>query len=86
MTGDWKQKVCRRIRTVSQMIVLCGTHTDTATGVSVEVGIAQEEKVTYFLLWRRKGKTCKKPRAAKASDKIYEWTWENLKKLIGGAQ
>lgn len=86
LSGDWKKKVRERIKRVNQMIVICGEKTDTATGVSVEVRIAQEEGKPYFLLWGRKGKTCKKPEAAKSSDKIYEWTWENLKRLIGGAR
>lgn len=84
MTGDWKDKVRRRIRRVDQMVVLCGQHTDTATGVSVEVTIAEEESIPYFLLKGRKDKTCTKPKAAHSSDKIYNWTWDNLKKLIGG--
>jgi hypothetical protein len=86
MTGDWKAKVRERIKRVNQMIVICGEHTDTATGVSVELKIAQEEGIPYFLLWGRKNKTCKKPKAAKESDKMYKWTWENLKLLIGGAR
>jgi len=86
MTGDWKAKVRTRIKATHQVIVICGEHTDTASGVSVELKIAQEEGKPYFLLWGRKKKTCKKPTAAKASDKIYEWTWPTLKKLIGGAR
>lgn len=86
MTGDWKNKVRSRIKQVNQMIVICGEHTDTATGVSAELKIAQEEDVPYFLLWGRKDKTCKEPTSAKSSDKIYKWTWEHLKELIGGAR
>ncbi len=29
-------------------------------------------------------KTCTKPKAAKSTDKMYKWTWDNLKKLIKG--
>lgn len=84
MTGDWKKKVRTRIKSVDQMIVMCGEHTSTATGVSAELEIAQEEDLPYFLLYGRSSKTCKKPKAARASDKMYKWTWENLKKLIAG--
>ena len=84
MTGDWKKKVREKIKKVDLVIVLCGEHTDKATGVSVELRIAQEEGIPYFLLWGRPNKTCKKPAAAKKGDKIYKWTWELLKKLIGG--
>jgi hypothetical protein len=86
LTGDWKKKVRERIRKVDQMIVMCGEHTDTATGVSVELTIAREEGKPYFLLQGRSSKTCVKPTAALASDKIYEWTWPNLKALIGGGR
>ena len=86
MTGDWKAKVRTRIKRVDQVIVICGEHTDTASGVSAELSIVQEESKPYFLLWGRANKTCKKPKSAKTSDKIYEWTWDTLKKLIGGAR
>lgn len=84
MSGDWKEKVRTRIRSVDQMIVLCGEHTDKATGVSAELDIAQQEGKPYFLLRGRKDKVCRKPKAAKANDKIYDWTWDNLRKLIAG--
>ena len=86
MTGDWKAKVRSRIKKVEQVIVICGEYTDTASGVNAELSITQEEKKPYFLLWGRANKTCKKPKSAKDIDKIYTWTWENLKKLIGGAR
>lgn len=86
LTGDWKEKVRTRIKQVDQVIVICGEHTDAATGVNSEVKITQEEKKPYFLLYGRSGKTCKKPKKATSSDKIYKWTWDNLKALIGGAR
>jgi hypothetical protein len=86
MTGDWKAKVRTRIRGVDQVLVMCGEHTDTATGVSAELSIAQEEEKSYFLLVGRSDKACVKPKSAKISDKMYRWTWDNLKRLIGGAR
>ena len=86
MTGNWKDKVRTRIRSVDVVAVICGEYTDTATGVSVELTIAQEEGKPYFLLWGRANKTCKKPKSAKETDKIYNWTWDNLKALIGGSR
>ena len=68
----------------ANVIVLCGEHTHSATGVSVEVSIAQEEGVPYFLLKGYADRTCTRPRAALESDKMYKWTWDNLKKLIAG--
>lgn len=86
MTGDWKAKVRTRIRAVDQMIVMCGEFTQTASGVSAELAIAQEDKIPYFLLHGRNGRTCRKPQAARATDKIYDWTWPNLKILIAGSR
>jgi hypothetical protein len=86
ISEDWKKKARTRIKGCDVVVVICGEHTDTATGVSAELAIAQEESVSYFLLEGRAKKTCKKPKAAKSTDKMYEWTWDNLKKLIGGAR
>jgi hypothetical protein len=86
LTGDWKQKVRRRMDNVDVVIVICGEHTHTATGVGTELRIAQEAGKRYFLLWGRSEKTCRKPTSARADDKIYKWTWDNLKALIGGAR
>lgn len=84
LTGDWKEKVRSRIKRTDQVIVICGEFTDTASGVSTELTIAREEKKPYFLLWGRKEKECKKPKSALGTDKIYKWTWDNLKSLIAG--
>lgn len=84
LTGNWKEKARTRIRGVDLMAVICGQYTDQATGVSAELRIAQEEKKPYFLLAGYSDKACKKPLAATANDKLYRWTWDNLKSLIAG--
>ena len=81
--GDWKEKVRTRMKQTKQVIVICGKHTHTATGVSAEVQIARELEIPYFLLQGYKDGNCTKPSAAQGH-KMYDWTWENLKKLIGG--
>lgn len=86
ITGDWKAKARTRIKSVDIVVVICGVNTDTATGVSAELTIAQEENVSYFLLKGYSDKTCVKPKASKSTDKIYDWTWPNLKTLIGGGR
>ena len=86
ITGDWKAKARTRIKSVDIVAVICGEKTDTATGVSAELTIAQEENVSYFLLKGFSDKTCIKPKAAKSTDKMYNWTWPNLKNLIGGGR
>ena len=66
--------------------MICGEHTHTATGVNAEIGIAREEGRPYFLLNGRPNGTYAKPTAALATDKVYKWTWDNLKKLIAGGR
>lgn len=84
LTGDWKEKVRRRMDNVDIVIVLCGTKTHTADGVAAELLIAKEKRKPYFLLAAYSDKHCTKPTSASANDKVYKWTWDNLKKLIAG--
>ena len=84
LTGDWKEKARAKIKKTDQVVVLCGQHN--ATGVNAELKLAQEEGVSYFLLKGYKDKKCNFPSTSKSNDKMYEWTWDNLKKLIGGAR
>ena len=86
LTGDWKEKVRRRMTNIDVVIVLCGEYTHTASGVAAEVRIAQEKNVSYFLLAAYSEKNCTRPISAKPDDKVYKWTWDNLKALIGGAR
>jgi len=86
MTGDWKEKVRTRIRKTDLTIVVCGEYTYLAPGVATELSITREERHPYFLLWGRADKTCTKPSTALADDKIYKWTWDNLKALIDGTR
>lgn len=86
LTGDWKEKVKGRINNCDQVIVLCGTSTHTAEGVAAELEIAKEIQKPYFLLKGRAEKVCTKPTSATDSDSMYNWTWPNLKALIGGSR
>ena len=86
LSGDWKEKVRRRMDNIDIVIVLCGEYTHTANGVAAELTIAQEKLKPYFLLAAYAGKNCTKPTTAKPTDKVYKWTWDNLKALVGGAR
>jgi hypothetical protein len=83
---NWKENARRRIKGCDVMIVICGEYTHTASGVAAEVRIAKEEGVPHFLLWGRSSKHCTKPPGATSADKIYKWTWDNLKALVAGAR
>lgn len=83
---NWKEYARRRIRQADVVIVICGRYTDSAKGVTAELSITREEGKDYFLLWGRPDVIVKKPTNALSSDKIYKWSWDNLKALINGAR
>lgn len=86
LSGDWKDKVRARMDSIDVVIVLCGQSTHLASGVAAELTIAREMCKDYFLLAAYSDRTCTKPTSAQAGDKVYNWMWENLKALIGGAR
>lgn len=81
---NWKEKARTRIKGCDLVVVICGEYTSSASGVSAELEIAREERVPYFLLKGRSDKDCAKPSKARSDDKVYNWTWDNLKLLIDG--
>ncbi len=86
LTGDWKEKVKRRMDNIDVVIVLCGTKTHTAAGVAAELTIAKDKNMPYFLLAAYPDKSCTKPTTATSTDKLYNWTWPNLKTLVSGGR
>ena len=82
--SNWRENARKRIKGCDVVIVLCGHSTDKATGVTAELTIAQEENIPYFLLRGRNDDECKKPNHCLTEDKIYNWTWKNLKLLLEG--
>jgi hypothetical protein len=86
LPGDWEAKVRRRMDNIDIVIVLCGESTHIARGVAAELAIARDKRKPYFLLAAYSDKICTKPSSAHPSEKIYRWTWDNLKALIEGAR
>lgn len=86
LRGDWKEKVRAKIRSTDLTIVICGEYTHMAPGVSIELNLTREEGHPYFLLWGRSDRPCTRPAAALPHDKVYQWTWDNLKALIAGSR
>lgn len=82
----WKSEARSRIRHCDVVIVLCGRHTHTATGVAEELKRAREEGIPYFLLAGYPTGDVTTPSTALPSDKLYKWTWDNLKNLVGGSR
>lgn len=86
LSGDWKEKVRRRMDNVDVVVVMCGTKTHTASGVAAELEIARDRGKAYFLLAAYADKACTKPTTAQSGDKLYNWTWPNLKALFAGGR
>lgn len=82
----WEAEARRRISASSTVAVICGKHTHTATGVAKEVAIAQALGRPYFLLAGYKEGGNSKPTTALSGDKLYKWTWDNLKILVEGGR
>ena len=83
---NWKENARQRIKRCDVVIVLCGHSTHTASGVTAELTIAQEENIPYFLLRGRHDNYCTKPNHVYSADIMYNWTWDNLKALLNGAR
>ena len=82
--SNWKFYARQKIKNCDVVIVICGRYTNTAKGVAAELTIAQEERIPYFLLCGRSDGNVVKPLGARITDKIYKWTWDNLKALLNG--
>lgn len=83
---SWREDAKQRMTASSCVAVICGLHTIVAVGVAAEVKIAQDLGKPYFLLAGRAAGANKMPTTALASDKLYKWTWENVKSLIQGGR
>lgn len=84
LIGDWKAKIKARIGRADVVPVICGQNTHTANGVAIELQFAKELGKPYFLLTGYPDKTCTRPTSAESHDRMYDWTWENLKLLFDG--
>lgn len=78
----WRQRVRAIIRRCDLVIVICGRHTNTASGVAAEVKFARDEGTPYFLLKGRPDHPCIKPGQALRDDEMHRWSWDNLTRLI----
>jgi hypothetical protein len=80
----WKSDARSRISRASQVIVICGHHTNQAVGVGAEVEIARETGTPFYLLRGRKNGPARRPQGVWFWETIYSWTWENLRAITTG--
>jgi hypothetical protein len=83
-SNTWRADAQSRISRSGLVIVLCGKNMATASGVNVEIGLAKEVGTDFILLAGR-GSDSTRPTAASAN-KLYDWTWPNLKLLLAGSR
>jgi hypothetical protein len=81
---SWKSDARLRISRASQVIVICGHHTNQAVGVGADVEIARETGTPYYLLRGRKSGSVRRPQGTWFWEKVYPWTWENLRAVTTG--
>ena len=77
---DWLAKAHTAIARSEVFIVMLGSKTKNAPGVLKEVKIANELEMSKFqIIGYRDGS---KDWAVPNAGRVYEWNWENLKKLL----
>lgn len=82
----WTLEAKRRIVGAECVIVLCGEQTHQASGVAIELQLAQELGKRYFLLQATRKGTPTKPRHARDVDRIWPFRWPTLVALLAGKQ
>lgn len=83
-TPGWKADALARIKRSDLVVVICGSRMATATGVNEEIRLARGVAKDVVLLAGRPGKSTRP--AEGSSMTLYNWTWPNLKLLIGGVR
>jgi len=81
-TKGWKADAKKRIQRAKVVIVICGRRTSKAVGVASEIEIARTVGVRYVLLRGYKDGKVERPLGTSwFFDTMYDWTWDNLRKL-----
>jgi len=77
---SWEEKARRAIRRSNIVLIMVGPATYRAPGVLKEVQMAREEEVPIAqVIGYKDGNYTAVPNAGR----LYNWNWENLKKLLG---
>ena len=77
---DWVDKARRAIKRSEIVLVMVGPKTHKAPGVLKEVAMAREEgKKIVQIIGYKDGDYTAVPNAGR----LYSWSWDNLKKLLG---
>lgn len=80
----WTAEAERLIQSSDLVIVLCGEQTHQATGVAVEIQLAQKLRRRYFLLSGTRKGTPTRPRHTRSDDTIWPYRWPTVQALLMG--
>ena len=75
---DWENKAISRIKRSDIVVVITGAKTYKAGGVKKEVKMARENDIPIIQI-KPQGTN---PIRVENAGVLYDWTWENLKKLL----
>lgn len=75
---DWQEKALSKIKRSNIVVVLVGDKTYKASGVKKEVNMARNSEIKIVQI-KPQGKN---PTRVENAGVLYDWTWENLKKLL----
>ncbi len=76
---EWEEKARKKIEQADLVIVMLGAYTHKSPGVLKEIAIAKALKKKVIQLIGYKDQKC--PRI-KGAGYLYQWRWENLKKVL----
>lgn len=82
----WLERARGRIAQASEVIVICGEHSDASPRMCAELEITRELRKPYLLLWGRRDRACRKPKGARPDDGMYNWTLEILEHQLSALQ
>lgn len=81
LSAKWKKYARKKIRNADLMLVICGSNTNDAKGVTAEISIAREVNTPYYLIDGRKGNGVL-PKGVLRNDIMYKWSWQNLENIF----
>ena len=76
--SEWERKARDAIKRAETVIILLGSRTHSASGVKKEVRFATDEGKHRFQLKPQD----KNPQSVLGGGVVYNWTWDNLRKLL----
>lgn len=75
---DWEEKALAKIKRSEIVVVIAGASTYRASGVKKEVNMARNNEIKIVQI-KPQGTN---PTRVENAGVLYDWTWDNLKKLL----